>query len=350
MECLFFINLKSGSGAGERLVEEIESFQLPVAVSRQVVFTDPARLHIQVQSCAGHKDLVIICGGDGTVNAVISQLLQLNRIPVVAFIPLGTVNDIARGTGWVNSWKKLGLNGLCHAIQEAVTGSLDVWSLAFTSEGRWSEYIFAAYAGFGCDGRICREFIRLDNFLNRIPLPSPAKRLLYVPSGIKTLCLELLGKTGFDLTMDACGPDSNSTRCESANQVLFLNVSSYAGGTLVMKDANFSDGRLECLLFKNCLDYFSHILFSKFRKFQNLSPFERADCFRFKIRQDVYFQIDGKPCGKIPGGSSAVIQLKRALPVLKPLKDDLCRNILSEEKNIGGYDKAPAPAARPAIT
>ncbi len=350
MECLFFINPKSGSGAGERLAEEIESFQLPVAVSGQVVFTDPDRLHVQVHSCASRKDLVVICGGDGTINAVISELLQLDRIPAVAFIPLGTGNDIARGTGWLNSWKKLGLNGLYHAIKKAGIGSLDVWSLTFTSEDRVQEYIFAAYAGFGCDGRICRDFIQLDNFLKSISLPSPARKLLYVPPGVKALCLELSGKTGFDFTIEGCSPYRSTAQFESAEQILFLNVPSYAGGSLVMKDADFSDGRLECLLFRNCLDYFFHILFSRFGRFQNLSPFGRADCFRFRILKDVYFQIDGEPSGKIPGGSRAIIKMKRALPVLRPLKDDLCRSTLSENEETVDYDKAPAPAARPVIT
>ena len=350
MKCIFFINPGSGAGAGEKLAEEIELFQLPPAVSRQVVFTDPARLHAQVHSCASCKDLVIICGGDGTINRVISHLLHLDPLPAVAFIPLGTGNDIARSTGWYDSWEKLGLNGLYYSMRKARTGSLDIWELTFSGKGHKKEYVFAGYAGLGCDGRICTEFMNLNNFLGGLSLPPPARRLFYFPPGLKILFHDFMGRTRIEFLMDTCSSGGIYSQSRTASQILFLNISSYAGGTLVMRASNFSDGRLECLLFKSCLGYLFRILISRFMGSRNMPFHARGSCFRFKIFKDAYFQLDGEPYGIVAGGSEALIQHKRVIAVLKPLKDDLSRSLLSAEE-IKGYGRAHAsPAAKPVIT
>lgn len=41
-------------------------------------------------------DLLIICGGDGTLNQAVNALTKLNKKVSVAFIPTGTTNDFAR--------------------------------------------------------------------------------------------------------------------------------------------------------------------------------------------------------------------------------------------------------------
>lgn len=44
---------------------------------------------------ATDKDLIVCAGGDGTLNEVISGLMQLNARPAVGYIPTGTTNDFA---------------------------------------------------------------------------------------------------------------------------------------------------------------------------------------------------------------------------------------------------------------
>lgn len=45
----------------------------------------------------GHRyGRVVCCGGDGTLNEVVSGLLQLDRPPVLGYIPTGTTNDFSR--------------------------------------------------------------------------------------------------------------------------------------------------------------------------------------------------------------------------------------------------------------
>lgn len=40
-------------------------------------------------------DMVVSCGGDGTLNETVTGLMQLNQRPLLGYIPAGTVNDFA---------------------------------------------------------------------------------------------------------------------------------------------------------------------------------------------------------------------------------------------------------------
>ena len=44
-------------------------------------------------------DLVICCGGDGTLNDLINAVMKLEKKPYISFIPLGTMNDYANTIG-----------------------------------------------------------------------------------------------------------------------------------------------------------------------------------------------------------------------------------------------------------
>ncbi len=41
-------------------------------------------------------DLIVCCGGDGTLNELINAVMKLEKRPQIGFIPLGTMNDFAR--------------------------------------------------------------------------------------------------------------------------------------------------------------------------------------------------------------------------------------------------------------
>lgn len=45
-------------------------------------------------------ELVVCLGGDGTVSEVVSGIMKAENKPYFAFIPLGTVNDLARSVGY----------------------------------------------------------------------------------------------------------------------------------------------------------------------------------------------------------------------------------------------------------
>lgn len=50
-------------------------------------------------SCQRKYDIVIVSGGDGTLNAVVTGLSQVKNPPKLGLIPAGTTNDFARAMG-----------------------------------------------------------------------------------------------------------------------------------------------------------------------------------------------------------------------------------------------------------
>ena len=71
---------------------------------------DAEKIHIAVTAYPGHAkeiaalegnryETVICCGGDGTLNEVISGLSGLESRPVIGYIPMGSTNDLANNIG-----------------------------------------------------------------------------------------------------------------------------------------------------------------------------------------------------------------------------------------------------------
>lgn len=48
-----------------------------------------------IKDYKGNLELVICCGGDGTLNDLVNAVMQLPKKPQISFIPLGTMNDFA---------------------------------------------------------------------------------------------------------------------------------------------------------------------------------------------------------------------------------------------------------------
>lgn len=82
------------------------------------------------------KTVVIICGGDGTVMWVISELIKHQIKPEVtplAIIPLGTGNDFSRDLGWGGSafmfWSVSQLKTLIKMWCDASEEDFDLWDM-----------------------------------------------------------------------------------------------------------------------------------------------------------------------------------------------------------------------------
>lgn len=84
----------------------------------------------------GEKDLVVCCGGDGTLNETVSGLLKVGADVPVGYIPSGTTNDFA---------SSLGLN---HNPLQAAKDILEGQPVTYDA-GRFSDRYFTYVASFG---------------------------------------------------------------------------------------------------------------------------------------------------------------------------------------------------------
>ncbi len=74
-----------------------------------------------IKSYASNYDLVIVVGGDGSLNEAINGLMQVAKKPALAYIPMGTVNDV----GHLLKLKK-NIRGIVKIILEGHTTKIDV--------------------------------------------------------------------------------------------------------------------------------------------------------------------------------------------------------------------------------
>src|SRR5687768_1501350 len=83
-------NARRGQQALE-VIDRLAAGGIDVAVER---FSSPSEVSADIVRRAGETDLVIVCGGDGTVAAAAQGVFQTG-LPM-GVLPLGTANDLAR--------------------------------------------------------------------------------------------------------------------------------------------------------------------------------------------------------------------------------------------------------------
>lgn len=95
---LLIVNPKAGKGTIKRKLPRIiknfsdEGYFIETCYTRKDYKPkDILKEHKDVK-----LDLVVCCGGDGTLNELINAVMQMKNKPQISFIPLGTMNDFAR--------------------------------------------------------------------------------------------------------------------------------------------------------------------------------------------------------------------------------------------------------------
>ena len=139
---LLIINPTAGTRQGRRFLPEIISvfnradYLCSVFVTeKRGDATDFARAH------AAEADLVVACGGDGTLNEVITGLQPAARGVPLGYIPCGSTNDFANGLG-------LPIAPLL-AARSIVSGSPRPLDVGFFAPDRYFSYTasFGAFTG-----------------------------------------------------------------------------------------------------------------------------------------------------------------------------------------------------------
>jgi len=91
------VNLESGKGNFEKklsyVVMELKynEFDVTIKYTKKDLGADKI-----IENYKGDYDLLVVCGGDGTLNQVVTILTKLRKKVSIAFIPIGTTNDFAK--------------------------------------------------------------------------------------------------------------------------------------------------------------------------------------------------------------------------------------------------------------
>ncbi len=174
------------------------------------------------QALAEHVDVVIACGGDGTVRAVLTVLAG-SGVPL-AILPAGTGNLLARNLN-------LPLDDVAAALEVALNGAdrtLDVGRIE-ASEPHGRHERFAVMAGVGLDAAIMRD--APEKVKTRVGWPA------YVMSAMKNL-----HQPGVRMQVTIDGGRPLHTRAQT---VVIGNLGKLQGGIELLKDAVPDDGLLD---------------------------------------------------------------------------------------------------------
>lgn len=134
---MFVLNPHAGKGEiRQKLLAVIEKFNGEGYDTLVYPTAHSGELPGVVRRLGPEMDLVVCCGGDGTLNETVSGLMKLNPRPPLGYLPAGTVNDFASGLGLSKDLEM--------AAATAVTGA------PFDCDiGRFGDRYFTYVAAFG---------------------------------------------------------------------------------------------------------------------------------------------------------------------------------------------------------
>ena len=96
MKMLFFINPRAGSsGIRAQLLDVLKLFCSAGYEVRVHTTSGPQEITRIIAAEGQNYDMIVSSGGDGTLNETVAGLLQLEKPPVLGYIPAGTINDVA---------------------------------------------------------------------------------------------------------------------------------------------------------------------------------------------------------------------------------------------------------------
>jgi YegS/Rv2252/BmrU family lipid kinase len=142
---LFIVNPVSGGIRKDRFVRELENaidkstFHAEIALTHSASDTQLAAK----QAVNAKIDVVVACGGDGTINCIASQLTDSHT--VLGIIPMGSGNGFARALKI-----PFKLSNALNALQHGDVHQIDT--------GKVNEHFFINIAGIGFDAHIAGKF------------------------------------------------------------------------------------------------------------------------------------------------------------------------------------------------
>ena len=273
MKTLFLIiNPNAGTRQGRRFLPEMISVFNRAGWLCSVFVTesrgqaaDFAREH------GGEADLVAACGGDGTLNEVITGLQAGGHHPLLGYIPCGSTNDFANGLGLPTAPLLA-----CESIASGTPHTLD---LGFFSPNRYFTYT-ASFGAFTSVSWSTPQNVK--NILGHIA---------YILEGIRSLA---------DIRPIHMKITADGRQLEDDYIFGAVCNSTSLGGVLKLKDSqvHMNDGLFEALLIPFPPDLLALNRILAALRAQNYEDptllFLRASAFTFESVPHIMWTLDGE--------------------------------------------------------
>lgn len=269
MKALLLYNTASGRGRINNRVSEITAL-----FSKAGYDVTPQKVVFSKNPFEGyeHIDLVVICGGDGTINFVINALKEKNLDPEIGIIPVGTANDFAYALGI-----KSDITGAAQQIINGKVRRVDC--------GKVNDKYFVNVLSFGVLTTTSQQTSDREKHI--------VGRLAYLRTGF----VDLLNMHSIPLSIKCNGEE------HKFEAVMFLAFNGNSAGQFKLAPkASVDDGKFDILI----LDYDN-----KAKTFWNMVSYLinhasravhhfRTDKVELNCHTDERTDIDGQPGPKMP--------------------------------------------------
>jgi len=288
MNSFLIINPLSGSYS-RALHDEIISSLRGVGVSPVCLTVsgpeDARRVCAEIEAVSKNP-LVIIAGGDGTINAVVNALSPGRA--TLAILPLGTANVLAL---------ELGISSLSDGIRRIASGRTRPLSVGVLEGPGGFSRRFLLMAGIGLDGDVVRGVRTWEKRL--------FKKGAYLLSALR--CLLAWRRGGFLLIADG-----QSVECHS---VIICNGSRYGGKHVLMPQADIFEPVLDlfCITTESRWPYLRIIQAVLRGRPCRAGDVMRVRAKRIEVRGERAIQLDGDYLGQTPVRISTLAEFVRII-------------------------------------
>ena len=240
------------------------------------------------QAIAGGADLILVLGGDGTINEAANGMLHSN-VPL-GVLPAGTANVLAMELR-LGSRPERAIPRLAVSVERRI-------ALGRLCDASGVSRHFLCMGGAGLDAKIVHD---LDSSLK-----ARAGKLAYWVTGLSQIASRV---AQFDARVNG-----STYHCGFA---LTSRVRNYGGGLEIAGGASLLSGDFEIVLFEgsNPLRYAWYMLGVAVKRVQSMAGVHtlRGTCVEFS--GDAHMQIDGERAGRLPARLEIVPD---ALTILAP--------------------------------
>lgn len=104
--CNIIYNPDSGRGTFKKEVDNVTHHLEQLGYTWNIYPTQYARHATQLMLEHSDADMVLVSGGDGTMNEILQAIPSIKRMPTIAYIPSGTANDFGKTLGLTKNIRK----------------------------------------------------------------------------------------------------------------------------------------------------------------------------------------------------------------------------------------------------
>lgn len=230
-----------------------------------------------IATCKENFDLIVVCGGDGTVNEVVKGLMLSDKKVPIAIIASGTVNDFAKFLNLPST-----INGIYRLIKKRNTMQVDV--------GKLGDQYFVNVAAGGLLTSVAHTA--------QPEMKAILGKIAYYLEGLKELMKERLEPIKVEIRTPEI------VLKEEILLFLISNSSSIGGFKKLAPSAEICDGLLDVVVIKKTEITELATIFINIFKGEHINHpkviYFKTDTIEISSDDDVIIDIDGEYGGKLP--------------------------------------------------